>query len=302
MQQLNARHKATEHTSRPTAGESGLSPRATQCVRLEGWTGECEVNLLKYGTGVDVGTTNILLLPTVDRILGGRRYLYLVKISIPLPPFRVSPSNHHHDDDGLNSRSPFALQPSTRSIYTNKSIDSTLPSITPLNTTTLIMSAQCICSLQSDSGSSVTAMLTLSQAGEGAPTIITGEIKGLTAPGKHGIALHAWGDLSDGGISCGPIYDPFGGQHGLPEDANNVKVGCLGNIVVLPENATAGVVTINITSTKLQLLGPHSVIGRSIVIYASEDDGGRGGHANSLLTGNSGPRVAAGVIGISKIA
>jgi Cu-Zn family superoxide dismutase len=49
----------------------------------------------------------------------------------------------------------------------------------------------------------------------------------------------------------------------------------------------------------VKLIGPHSIIGRSIVITANEDDLGRGGHELSLSTGNSGPRIAGGVIGIS---
>jgi len=35
------------------------------------------------------------------------------------------------------------------------------------------------------------------------------------------------------------------------------------------------------------------------VVYAGEDDCGRGGHELSLTTGNSFSRVAAGVIGMS---
>lgn len=72
-------------------------------------------------------------------------------------------------------------------------------------------------------------------------------------------------------------------------------VGDLGN-VVSDEN---GKCIVNISSTSVKLLGPHSVIGRSIIVYASEDDGGRGGHDNSLTTGNAGPRLGAGVIGIA---
>ena len=72
-------------------------------------------------------------------------------------------------------------------------------------------------------------------------------------------------------------------------------VGDLGNVVV----DEAGKCTVSIEDGTVKLLGPHSVIGRSIVVYASEDDGGRGGHDNSLSTGNAGPRVSAGVIGIS---
>ncbi len=47
------------------------------------------------------------------------------------------------------------------------------------------------------------------------------------------------------------------------------------------------------------MTGAHSVIGRSFVIHAGEDDLGKTDHKDSKTTGNSGPRVACGVIGIS---
>jgi superoxide dismutase, Cu-Zn family len=69
-------------------------------------------------------------------------------------------------------------------------------------------------------------------------------------------------------------------------------VGDLGNIVA-DESGTA---MVDITDRHVQLLGPHSVLGR---ITAGADDMGRGGHENSLVTGNTGPRVAAGIIGLA---
>lgn len=72
-------------------------------------------------------------------------------------------------------------------------------------------------------------------------------------------------------------------------------VGDLGNITA-DENGTA---TVDITDTVIRLVGPHSIIGRSLVLFASEDDQGRGGQENSLTTGNAGPRLAAGVVGIA---
>ena len=82
-------------------------------------------------------------------------------------------------------------------------------------------------------------------------------------------------------------------RHGDPSDKEHMT-GDLGNIVV-DESGTSAV---DLSSTTVTLLGPHSVIGRSIVVYAGEDDRGRGGHENSQQTGNPGPRIAAGVIGI----
>jgi superoxide dismutase, Cu-Zn family len=72
-------------------------------------------------------------------------------------------------------------------------------------------------------------------------------------------------------------------------------VGDLGNIFVDEKNMAV----LDISDPVIQLMGPHSIIGRSLVIYAGEDDQGRGGHENSVTTGNPGPRIAAGVIGLS---
>ncbi|RYH31750.1 hypothetical protein EON65_01975 [archaeon] len=61
----------------------------------------------------------------------------------------------------------------------------------------------------------------------------------------------------------------------------------------------SGVANVNIEDRLVKLIGPHSIIGRSIVLKAGEDDLGRGGHEFSLSTGNSGARVAGGVVGIA---
>lgn len=60
-----------------------------------------------------------------------------------------------------------------------------------------------------------------------------------------------------------------------------------------------GVAQVNIEDRQVKLIGPHSVIGRSIVLKSNEDDLGKGGHEFSLITGNSGQRIAGGVIGIA---
>ena len=49
----------------------------------------------------------------------------------------------------------------------------------------------------------------------------------------------------------------------------------------------------------IKLDGPTSVIGRSFVIHADEDDLGRGGFADSKTTGHAGARLACCTIGLS---
>jgi len=62
---------------------------------------------------------------------------------------------------------------------------------------------------------------------------------------------------------------------------------------------TEGVATIKIVDPHIKLIGPLSVLARSMVIMQKEDDLGKGGHELSLITGNAGEVVACGVIGIA---
>jgi Cu-Zn family superoxide dismutase len=71
--------------------------------------------------------------------------------------------------------------------------------------------------------------------------------------------------------------------------------------------------TDSIADKHISLFGPYSILGRSVVVHAGEDDLGKGGHPDSLKTGNayvvcshvlsltrlSGGRAACGVIGIA---
>jgi len=65
------------------------------------------------------------------------------------------------------------------------------------------------------------------------------------------------------------------------------------------EAAADGTAKGHVEDKLLKLIGPHSVIGRSIVVHAGEDDLGKGGHELSLQNGNAGAIVAYGVVGIS---
>ena len=102
------------------------------------------------------------------------------------------------------------------------------------------------------------------------------------------------GNLTQGCVTAGPHYNPFGTTHGGP-DSEIRHVGDMGNITAGDD----GVAVYDYHDRLIQLYGPYSVIGRSCVTHAKEDDLGLGGNEESLKTGNAGARVACGVIGHS---
>lgn len=117
--------------------------------------------------------------------------------------------------------------------------------------------------------------------------LIDGTIDGLE-PGAHGLHVHSLGDLTLDCLSCGEHYNPHGRQHGGPLDSER-HVGDLGNILAGPD----GRASFRLEDSQLKV---WDVIGRSLVVDAGEDDLGRGDHALSKQTGNSGQRLACGII------
>ena len=81
-------------------------------------------------------------------------------------------------------------------------------------------------------------------------------------------------------------------EHGGP-DMEIRHVGDLGNV----EADGEGNATYEREDHLVTLFGQYSVLGRSMVLHADEDDLGLGGHPLSKTTGNAGGRVACGVIG-----
>lgn len=124
------------------------------------------------------------------------------------------------------------------------------------------------------------------------PTKVFGRITGLK-PGLHGFHVHAMGDTTNGCLSTGPHYNPWKKDHGAPEDENR-HAGDLGNVIAGED----GVAELSIQDWKIPLKGPHSIVGRAVVVHADRDDLGRGGHELSKTTGNAGGRLACGVIGL----
>jgi Cu-Zn family superoxide dismutase len=124
---------------------------------------------------------------------------------------------------------------------------------------------------------------------EGNHVEIIGEITGLT-PGLHAFHIHEFGDCSaPDAMSAGGHYNPTGMKHGSPDHGER-HVGDLGNIRA-DENGKA---TIDIKDALVQLHGPHSIIGRAVIVHADPDD------FKSQPAGNAGARIACGVVGITK--
>ncbi|KAG7291726.1 Superoxide dismutase [Cu-Zn] [Staphylotrichum longicolle] len=143
--------------------------------------------------------------------------------------------------------------------------------------------------------SKVTGTVTFEQESESAPTTITWDISGHDANAKRGMHIHTFGDNTNGCTSAGPHFNPHGKTHGAPTDENR-HVGDLGNIETDAQGNSKG----SVTDKFIKIIGPESVIGRTVVCHAGTDDLGKGGNEESLKTGNAGPRPACGVIGISQ--
>jgi len=154
----------------------------------------------------------------------------------------------------------------------------------------------------STTATGVTGMITFTQTD--AETItVDYEVKGL-AEGKHGFHVHEKADFSNGCASAGPHYNPFKKWHGGPDDEER-HVGDLGNIVAGADGVAKG----SITDKLIKIFGEYTVVGRSVMIHADEDDLGRGPlegwpetpppaapAQHTKTTGNAGARIACGVI------
>lgn len=149
--------------------------------------------------------------------------------------------------------------------------------------------AKAVAVLSSSEG--VKGAIYFTQEGDG-PTTVTGNVSGLK-PGLHGFHVHALGDTTNGCMSTGPHFNPNGKDHGAPDDEVR-HAGDLGNITA-GEDGTA---TFTIVDKQIPVSGPHSIVGRAVVVHADPDDLGRGGHELSKATGNAGGRIACGIIGL----
>lgn len=134
---------------------------------------------------------------------------------------------------------------------------------------------------------SVSGVVTFTKVADGVQVVA--DFKGLT-PGKHGFHLHEFGNCACDTATCaGDHFNPTAQPHGGPESKQR-HVGDFGNVVANEQ----GEAHLELIDKQLQLNGRHSIVGRSVIIHAQEDD------LVSQPSGNSGARIGCGNIGIAK--
>ena len=142
----------------------------------------------------------------------------------------------------------------------------------------------------------VAGTVTFTQTKSG--VLVEANITGLKPDSKHGFHVHQWGDVSAAdGTGTGGHYNPGGGEHSLPkidphEDHSHATTGGhagdFGNL----ESDADGNATLSHNFENISLTGDNAILGRGIIVHLGEDDG-------TGASGNAGPRVAQGVIGIA---
>ena len=144
--------------------------------------------------------------------------------------------------------------------------------------------------LTSASASLVSGKLTAMPMGDGVH--LRGEIGGLAPNSTHGIHIHEKGDCSTADASsAGAHFNPAAKLHGRV-GAGAHHAGDMNNIVANSE----GVARVDVHASGVTLGGgaANDVVGRAVVVHAAADD------YVSQPAGNSGARVACGVIAVTR--
>ncbi len=131
-------------------------------------------------------------------------------------------------------------------------------------------------------GSEVSGTVYFEKVEEGVQ--VTAQVTGLTGE-KHGFHIHQYGDCTaDDGSATGGHFNPDGMEHAAPHILDR-HMGAMGNLEVNEEG-------IGIRDYVDKVIVLEKIVGRGVVVHAGEDD------LVSQPSGDSGPRIGCGVIGI----
>jgi Cu-Zn family superoxide dismutase len=156
------------------------------------------------------------------------------------------------------------------------------------------------CATMSSPGGGATATLaptagnrtagTVTFTGRGDRVRMVAKVTGL-APGAHGFHIHEKGDCSaPDAMSAGGHFNPESKPHGNPAAGDHHA----GDMPQLEADAS-GAATLDVTLDTLTIGdGARGIVGRAVVVHKDADD------FKTQPTGNSGARVACGVITASR--
>jgi Cu-Zn family superoxide dismutase len=138
--------------------------------------------------------------------------------------------------------------------------------------------------LEPTKGNATAGSVTFTQKGDN--VVIEAKVSGLT-PGGHGFHIHEKGDCSSGdGMSAGGHFNPTSKPHGSP----SVPDHHTGDLTMLVADAS-GNVSLSMELGAMTIgSGATDIVGKSVIVHKDPDD------YTTQPTGNSGARVACGVI------
>jgi Cu-Zn family superoxide dismutase len=135
-------------------------------------------------------------------------------------------------------------------------------------------------------GSTVAGKLTIIAVPEGVH--IRGHVTGLAPGSTHGFHIHEHGDCSAPDAStAGGHFNPTGSEHGDPAGLVHHS-GDIANQIADAQGAVDVDVTVH--GVSIDTSTPDDILGRSLIVHRDADD------YTSQPSGNSGPRLACGVI------
>lgn len=144
--------------------------------------------------------------------------------------------------------------------------------------------------LQPTKGNEAKGKVIFKKVADGIKVIAT--VNNLLPNSQHGFHIHQYGDISGAdGKTTGGHFNPDGHDHKLPENSQIRHTGDMGN---LSADAKGTAVFEKIfDNLSLNPSDKNYIVGRGVIVHLKRDDG-------TGATGNAGPRIAMGVIGLSK--
>ena len=141
-----------------------------------------------------------------------------------------------------------------------------------------------IARLEPTKGNATAGTVTFTQKGD--KVLVEAKVSGLT-PGGHGVPMHEKGDCSSGdGMSAAGHFNPTAKPHGNPSVSDHHS----GDMTMLVADAS-GNASLSAEFGAMSIgSGTTDIVGKSVIVHKDPDD------YATQPTGNSGARVACGVI------